>query len=58
MCSGDGDIPLSLRWIFQCFQSINLVIINGAKQITNLTQERQWLLQFLGASCRKYYLLL
>ena len=48
----------TLRWIFQCFQSIHLVIINGVKQITNLTEERQWLLQFLGPSCRKYYLLL
>lgn len=48
----------TLRWIFQCFQSIHLVMINGAKQIANLTEERQWLLQFLGASCRKYYLLL
>ena len=48
----------TLRWVFQCFQSIHLLIVNGIKQVTNLTQERQWILQFLGAECQKYYLLL
>jgi transposase len=48
----------TLRWVFQCFQSIHLLTVNGVQKITHLTQERQWILQFLGASCRKYYLLL
>ena len=48
----------TLRWVFQCFQSIHLLIVNGIKQVTNLTQERQWILQFLGAECQKYYLLI
>ncbi len=47
----------TLRWVFQCFMSIHLVTIAQIKQITNLTQERQWILQFFGAPCRKYYLL-
>jgi len=37
--------------------SIHLVTIVHAKQVTNLTDERLWILQFLGAPCQKYYLL-
>ena len=47
----------TLRWVFQCFMSIHLLTINGVKYITNLTQERLWIIQFFGAPCRKYYLL-
>jgi hypothetical protein len=62
----------TLRWVFQCFMSIHevrgspgfpirglsdLLTVNGVKQITNLTSERLWCLQFFGAPCRKYYLL-
>lgn len=47
----------SLRWVFQCFMSIYLLTIANVKQIANLTVERRWILQFLGAPCRKYYLL-
>lgn len=47
----------TLRWVFQCFMSIHLLTIAGVKQIANLTDERRWILQFLGAPCRKYYLL-
>ncbi|AUB34226.1 Transposase (plasmid) [Nostoc flagelliforme CCNUN1] len=47
----------TLRWVFQCFMSIHLVTIAQIKQIANLTHERQWILQFFGAPCRKYYLL-
>ncbi|MBD2248838.1 IS1634 family transposase [Nostoc sp. FACHB-888] len=47
----------TLRWVFQCFMSIHLVTVAQIKQIANLTHERQWILQFLGAPCRKYYLL-
>jgi len=47
----------TLRWVFQCFISIHLLTVNGVKQITNLTPERIWILQFLGSPTRKYYLL-
>ena len=48
----------TLRWIFQCFQAVHLLIINGGKQISNLTEERLWILRFFPDSCRSYYLLL
>jgi transposase len=47
----------TMRWVFQCFMSIHLVTLAGVKQIVNLTDERRWILQFLGAPCQKYYLL-
>lgn len=47
----------TLRWVFQCFMSIHLVSVAQIKQITNLTSERLWILNFFGAPCRKYYLL-
>jgi hypothetical protein len=46
-----------LRWVFQCFMSIHLVSVAQIQQITNLTSERLWILNFFGAPCRKYYLL-
>lgn len=47
----------TMRWVFQCFMSIHLVTVAGVKHIANLTDERCWILQFLGAPCQKYYLL-
>jgi len=47
----------TMRWVFQCFQSIHLVIFNGLQQIVNLTSEHLNILQFLGSPCQKYYLL-
>lgn len=47
----------TLRWVFQCFMSIHIVTVAGVKHIANLTDERCWILQFLGAPCQKYYLL-
>ncbi len=46
----------TLRWIFQCFQGIHLLNINGVEQVINLTDERSFILEFLPASCHKYYL--
>ena len=46
----------TLRWIFQCFQGIHYVILNGVKQIVNLTEERRFILSLLPASCQRYYL--
>ncbi|WP_143438396.1 IS1634 family transposase, partial [Hydrocoleum sp. CS-953] len=47
----------TLRWIFQCFQSIHLLINSGVKSISNLTYERLELLKFFPPSCQRYYLL-
>ena len=47
----------TLRWIFQCFQSIHLIWLNGQAQISNLTSVRLKILRFFGAPCQKYYLL-
>lgn len=47
----------TIRWVFQCFQSVHLVLVNSRKQISNLTPERQKILRFLGAACSQYYLL-
>ena len=47
----------TLRWIFQCFQGIHLVEFQGIKQIANLPDKRQFTLNFLPLSCRKYYIL-
>ena len=47
----------TLRWVFQCFMSIDLLTFPSLKQIFKLSEERCWILQFFGAPCRKYYLL-
>ena len=47
----------TLRWIFQCFQAIHLLLVQEVKQISNLTSERLYILQFFPDACRQYYLL-
>ncbi|MBF2017354.1 MAG: IS1634 family transposase [Rivularia sp. T60_A2020_040] len=47
----------TLRWVFQCFQGIHLLTLNGINQIINLTSERHFILNCLPSSCQKYYLL-
>ncbi len=47
----------TMRWVFQCFQSIHSVYLNGIHQICNLNIEHQRILSFLRSSCQKYYLL-
>ena len=47
----------TIRWIFQCFQSIHCLVNDGVKQITNLTEERISLLKFFPSACQRYYLL-
>ncbi len=54
---GKATSSPTLRWVFQCFMSVHLITVAGIKQISNLTHERCHILQFLGSSCRKYYLL-
>ena len=47
----------TLRWIFQCFQGIHLVVYQGIKQINGVNDERQFTLNFFPLSCQKYYIL-
>ena len=46
-----------MRLVFQMFQSVHLLVINGQKQMSNLTEERQNIVNYLGNSCGKYYLI-
>ena len=45
----------TLRWIFQCFQGIHFVCLQGVKQVVNLTEERKLTLTFFPSACQKYY---
>jgi transposase len=47
----------TLRWVFQLFQAVHILRVDGAKQISNLTEERRSILSFLGQRCQRYYLL-
>ena len=47
----------TLRWIFQCFQSVHLVFIDGIKSRIQLTSRQILILQFLGSSSQQYYFL-
>jgi len=55
----------TLRWVFQCFMAVHYVLLDGIKQVVNLTAVRLWrafrhrfrILQFFGSACRRYYLL-
>jgi len=47
----------TLRWVFQCFMAVHFVVLDGVKQVVNLTDDRCRILQFLGSACRQYYLL-
>ena len=55
---GKGTNRPTLRWIFQSFQSIHTVCIQGIKQISNLTSERLAILNLFPVTCRSYYFLL
>ncbi|OKH41624.1 IS4 family transposase [Scytonema sp. HK-05] len=45
----------TLRWIFQCFQSIHLVKLNQEIHISNSTQDRDFILNLLPNDCLGYY---
>jgi len=47
----------TLRWILQCFLSVHLVFFNNLKFQIKLSDRQNLILQFLGASSRKYYFL-
>ena len=42
----------TLRWIFQCFQAIHLLQIDGVEQVSNLTDERLRILHFFPATAK------
>ena len=46
----------TFRWIMQKFQGIHLATVNGLKQITNFSQERQLIVRLLGPPTARYYL--
>jgi transposase len=48
----------TMRWVFQMFQAVHLVTLNGAEQVSNLTKERQQILNYLGKVCGQYYLMI
>lgn len=54
---GQGTPTPTLRWIFQCFMAVHYVVLNGVPQIVNLNHHRRHILEFLGAPCRRYYLM-
>ena len=53
---GKPSTSPTLRWVFQCFMAVHLVIFNGVTQVVNLTHERRHTLGFFSLSCRRYYL--
>jgi len=55
--SGKPTDRPTLRWLFQLFQAVHLLNVDGIKQIANLTEERERILGFLLPGCRRYYLL-
>lgn len=55
--SGKSTQRPTLRWVFQLFQAVHVLSVDGVKRISGLTEERRSILSFLGSSCRRYYLL-
>jgi hypothetical protein len=47
----------TLRWLFQCFQSIHVLGVRQSVEISNLTNQRLSLLKFFPPACQRYYLL-
>jgi len=48
----------TLRWVFQVFQAVHLVLAGAVKHIHGLTEERKHILGLFSRECRSYYLLL
>jgi hypothetical protein len=45
----------TLRWIFQLFQGIHLVEIEGREMVSNLREEIIKILSYFSRNCQKYY---
>ena len=48
------DTP-TLKWIFQCFQSVHIVEFQNKKQVSNWNEERDFILNLLPNNCHSYY---
>jgi transposase len=48
----------TLKWVFQCFQSIHVVTFNDEKQISNWNQYRDFIIKLLPQDCHRYYQLI
>lgn len=48
----------TLRWVLQSFQAVHLVIAGASRLVHGLTEEREHVLGFFSAECRRYYLLM
>jgi len=46
----------TLRWIFQLFQGIHLVEIEGRQMVSNLREEIRKILDYFSINCQKYYI--
>lgn len=55
--SGKPTQRPTLRWVFQLFQAVHVLSVDGVKRISGLTGERKHILGFLGHRCSRYYLL-
>ena len=47
----------TLRWVFQCFMAIHLVVFHSVTQVVNLNDNKLHILRFFSLPCRRYYLL-
>lgn len=45
----------TFRWILQKFQGVHLVVMEKAKQVSNLTPERSKIVRLFGPSIEEYY---
>jgi transposase len=45
----------TMRWIFQCFQSVHIITFQQKTDFYNLTSEMKYILLFLPEACRNYY---
>lgn len=45
----------TIRWVFQCFQSIHLVKFDDEITISNMTASREFILSLLPINCLYYY---
>ena len=53
----DGLYVNGVSALFVSFMAVHYVVVNGVRQIVNLTDDRRRILQFFGSACRQYYLL-
>ena len=45
----------TLSWIFQLFQGIHLVELEGREMVSNLTEEIRKIFGYFSENCQKYY---